>query len=80
MHFVDGVPPEYYYVTDREDRRRNGGLSMQRMTLQTWLETIEKERELGTGHLLSVPYMPRPKSRGICECDVCTRYREANGG
>jgi hypothetical protein len=76
IHFVDGVPPMYYYITEREDRRKNGGLAIQRMTVETWLAVVEKEKARGDGHLMGVPFLPRPEERGICDCDVCTRFRE----
>ena len=52
MHFVHGVPHEYAWATSDERTRKSGGMGIQRMTVDTWLELIEKEKALGTGHLL----------------------------
>jgi hypothetical protein len=76
FHFVNCVPPEYYWITPREDRRRNGGAAIQRMTPETFDRISKEEAELGTGHLLATPFLARPEDRGTCNCDVCTRHRE----
>ena len=77
LNFVDGVPIEYYWTTDDPARRGNGGHGIQRMALDTWLETIAHEERLGNGHVgpCSQP-LPRPKSRGGCDCEVCAGIRE----
>ena len=77
LNFVDGVPIEYYWTTDDPARRGNGGHGIQRMALDTWLETIAHEERLGNGHVVpcSQP-LPRPKSRGGCDCEVCAGIRE----
>ena len=77
LNFVDGVPIEYYWTTDDPARRGNGGHGIQRMALDTWLETIAHEERLGNGHVgpCSQP-LPRPKSRGGCDCAVCVGIRE----
>jgi hypothetical protein len=76
LNFVDCVPLEYYCTTDDPVRRRNGGHGIQRMTVDTWLETIEHESQVGSGHVgpCSQP-LPRPKSRGGCECPSCAAIR-----
>jgi hypothetical protein len=76
LNFIDCVPVEYYWTTDDPVRRTNGGHGIQRMAVDTWLETIEREEHLGNGHVgpCSQP-LPRPKSRGGCECPVCTAIR-----
>ena len=72
LNFVDGVPPEYYWATNDPRRREFGGHGIQRMAVETWLETIAEEERRGTGHLgpCSDP-LPRPKERGGCECPAC---------
>jgi len=77
LNFADGVPVEYYWTTDDAARRRNGGHGIQRMSLETWLQTIAHEERLGNGHVgpCSQP-LPRPKSRGGCDCEVCAGIRE----
>ncbi len=76
MHFVNGVPPEYYWTTSNESIRKTGGMGIQRMTTDTWLELIEKEKELGTGHLLPCGgNLPRPEERGGCDCQTCSQNR-----
>jgi hypothetical protein len=48
------------------------------MTVDTWLEVIEREAARGMGHVgpTGVGNLPRPKERGGCDCEVCTRNRE----
>jgi len=72
FHFVNGVPPEYYWTTTSSERRQRGGLATQRMAVETWLETIEREKASGSPHLGPCgKNLPRPKERGECECPVC---------
>ena len=49
LHFVDGVPEEYAWTTAEESIRVSGGLGIQRMTVDRWLELIETEKARGTG-------------------------------
>ena len=42
FNFVDGVPEEYAWATDDETTRQLGGMGMQRMTVDTWLDLIEE--------------------------------------
>lgn len=75
--FVNGVPPEYEWVTEDEQMRKYGGSGIQRMTVERWLEAIEYEKADGTGHLGPCGgNLPRPKQRGGCDCPVCTYNRE----
>jgi hypothetical protein len=46
--FPDGVPDLYQWTRPRKGQAINGGLAIQRMTLETWFGLREKERE--TGH------------------------------
>jgi hypothetical protein len=48
LFFPDGVPAQYQWTRPRKGQATNGGLAIQRMTLETWLGLREKERE--TGH------------------------------
>jgi hypothetical protein len=76
LHFVGPVPPEYYWTTDDEQKREIGGLGTQRMMVDTWLETIEREKEPGAGHIGPCGgNLPRPHERGGCDCEVCTHNR-----
>ena len=76
MHFVHGVPHEYAWATSDERIRKTGGMGIQRMTVDTWLELIEKEKALGTGHLLPCGgNLPRPEERGGCDCPTCSKNR-----
>lgn len=76
LHFVGPVPPEYYWTTDDEQKRAIGGLGIQRMTIETWLDVIEREEANGTGHIGPCGgNLPRPEERGGCDCEVCTRNR-----
>jgi hypothetical protein len=73
LNFPAGVPPEYHWVTRNPEARERGGTGIQRMTVDTWLRVIERERGEGTGHLgpTGVGNLPRPTERGVCECDIC---------
>jgi hypothetical protein len=76
LHFVGAVPPEYYWTTDDERKRAIGGSGIQRMTIDTWLEVIEREKNNGTGHIGPCGgNLPRPEERGGCDCEVCTHNR-----
>jgi hypothetical protein len=77
LHFVGPVPPEYYWTTDDLTAREMGGMGNQRMTVETWLKVIERERAAGTGHVGPCGgNLPRPHERGGCDCEVCTRNRD----
>lgn len=76
LHFVHGVPPEYYWTTKDPVARERGGMGLQRMTVDTWLEVIEQEQASGTGHIGPCGgNLPRPEERGGCDCAVCTHNR-----
>ena len=76
FNFVDGVPKEYAWATDDETTRELGGMGIQRMTVDTWLDLIDEEKELGTGHMLSTGNLPRPEEHGGCDCNVCSNNRK----
>jgi hypothetical protein len=73
FNLVKRVPPEYYWATPTPERRARGGAGIQRMSVNTWLETIEREKASGSPHIgpCTKP-LPRPKERGECDCPVCT--------
>jgi hypothetical protein len=76
LHFVGPVPHEYYWTTRDERKREIGGMGIQRMTVDTWLEVIEREKTGGTGHIGPCGgNLPRPEERGGCDCEVCTHNR-----
>jgi len=76
LHFVNGVPPEYSWTTDDAVTRERGGMGTQRMTVDTWLELIEREEATGTGHVGPCGgNLPRPEERGGCDCETCTHNR-----
>ena len=74
INFVEGVPPEYYWAIGEEDEqaRQFGGCGIQRMTIDTWLDVIERESLRPDGHIgpTGVGNLPRPD--GKCSCPVCT--------
>ncbi len=78
LNFPGGVPREYHWVTRDEVKRRYGGLAIQRMTFATWVKTVKLERRRTDGHIgmTGVENVPRPKERGECHCEPCTRQRE----
>jgi hypothetical protein len=83
LHFPNGIPEEYRWVGDAHpERLARGGMGTQRMTVDTWLDVIEREAANGTGHVgpTGVGNLPRPKERGGCDCEVCTRNRELMEG
>jgi hypothetical protein len=45
------------------------------MTVDRWLEVIEREKIQGTGHVgpTGLGNLARPPENGVCECQVCTR-------
>ncbi|MGH9582557.1 MAG: hypothetical protein ACRD4O_06445 [Bryobacteraceae bacterium] len=74
LNFVDGIPSEYHWATASLERRERGGMATQRMTVETWLETIAREEAAATGHIGPCgKLVPRPKERGGCDCPVCTQ-------
>jgi hypothetical protein len=51
FEFPDGIPPEYYSFTDREDYRREKGHTIEQIgPLAVWLAVAAEEQKLGTGH------------------------------
>jgi hypothetical protein len=51
INFREGVPKEYYWTTDDALQRQRAWHGVQRMTFERWVVTIEKERQIGDGHL-----------------------------
>jgi hypothetical protein len=79
LNFPHGVPEEYRWAAGgNAARAERGGMGTQRMTVETWLDVIEREEARGTGHVgpTGVGNLPRPKERGGCDCEVCTHNRE----
>lgn len=79
LNFPQGIPAEYRWTANPDAQQVElGGMGTQRMTVDTWLDVIEREAASGTGHVgqTSVGNLPRPKERGECECAICTRNRE----
>lgn len=77
LNFANGVPAEYEWTTNDEVTRERGGMGIQRMSADTWLEVIEREQAGASGHVgpTGVGNMPRPMSRGGCDCEVCAGNR-----
>ena len=77
MNFPDGVPPEYDWTGIPEAQRERGGCGIQRMTVDTWLDVIEREKLREDGHIgkTGIGNLPRPKEHGECECPVCTKNK-----
>jgi hypothetical protein len=75
LNFPASVPPEYYWATRNREARERGGTGIQRMTVDTWLQVIEREKIQGTGHIgpTGLGNLARPPENGVCECEVCTR-------
>jgi hypothetical protein len=47
LFFPDGVPSQYQWTRPRKGQATNGGLGIQRMTVETWRSLRAKERESG---------------------------------
>jgi hypothetical protein len=74
FHFLNGVPQEYAWAGGTAEIRERGGAGVQRMLVDTWLDVIEREKERGDGHIGPCGgNLPRPKERGGCDCEVCTK-------
>ena len=52
-------------------------MGIQRMSVDTWLEVIDREKASGTGHVgpTGVGNLPRPMARGGCDCETCAGNR-----
>ncbi len=75
LNFPDGIPPEYDWTgVENDDHRRFGGLALQRMTIDMWLDAIKREAETGDGHV--GPVFNLPPFKRECDCPTC-RANEA---
>ncbi len=77
LSFPHGVPAGYAWSSGDSTTRERGGMGIQRMDVDTWIEVIEREKAEGGGHLgpTGVGNLPRPMARGGCECEMCTGNR-----
>ncbi|MDQ2842167.1 MAG: hypothetical protein M3Y72_14230 [Acidobacteriota bacterium] len=73
LNFPDGVPHEYDWTGIPEEQRALGGCGLQRMTVETWLDVIDREKLLEDGHVgpTGVGNLPRPQEHGECSCRMC---------
>src|SRR5437660_5541495 len=79
MFFPDRVPDEYAWTcTMNPEVRAYGGLAIQRMAIEDWLEVIQKEAERGDGHIGPGinPNLGRAPEYGDCDCPSCTHNRK----
>jgi hypothetical protein len=76
LNFRDGVPPEYAWTGSATNPTGRHGV--QRMTVDTWLDVIEREKLRPDGHIgpTGVGNLPRPKERGGCNCPTCTHNQQ----
>lgn len=76
LNFPHGVPGEYEWTTQDPLMRQYGGLGIQRMSVDTWLDLIDAEMLRTGGHIgpCGDP-LPRPKERGGCDCPACAAIR-----
>ena len=52
LTFPDGVPREYAWTNPVCDHQAEGGpTAVQKMSWERWLQIIEREKSLGTGHI-----------------------------
>jgi hypothetical protein len=73
LNFPDGVPAEYAWVGVRDAKQRARGMSgTQQMTVEAWLEVIEREAAVEGAHLLPAPRVVRQDDLDeLCACPVC---------
>ena len=56
FEFPNGIPPEYYSFTDREDYRNEKGHTIEQLVpVEAWIATATEEEKLATGHALLCP-------------------------
>ena len=56
FEFPNGIPPEYYSFTEREDYRSEKGHTIEQIgPVAAWIADATKEQELGTGHPVPGP-------------------------
>ena len=74
LNFPDGIPDEYNWTSEDPTLKQYGGIGIQRMSIDTWLDTIDAEALRSDGHIgpCDDP-LPRPKERGSCSCSACER-------
>jgi hypothetical protein len=76
INFPDGIPDEYRWTNSQAspERLKRGGCGIQRMTVDTWLNIIEREKLRDDGHIgpTGVGNLPRPQETGGCNCPTCT--------
>jgi hypothetical protein len=78
FNFPSGVPDEYAWTCEMSPQmREHGGMGIQRMTVDHWLEMMEEEKSRTDGHVGPAPdgNLPRPPEHGDCDCPVCTHNR-----
>ena len=69
LNFINGVPPEYDWTTSDPRKLQFGGMGVQRLRVADWRALIKLE---DGGHLTPSDFaMPRPESRGSCDCEAC---------
>ncbi len=77
FHFWDGIPDEYAWCCETKEQRKNEKWGLQQMTVETWLQAMERERAAGTGHLSDTGEdLPPPTRRSWCWCFSCARAEE----
>jgi hypothetical protein len=76
--FYDGIPEEYGWCAGvYEQIPGKAKYGEQQITVETWLEAVEREKAAGTGHLSDTGEdLPEPKRRTWCWCKVCARRQE----
>ena len=76
FNFVHGVPREYAWAKPDLHTRTFGGLFLQRITVEDWIELMESERQQQSPHAIGAKnHQPRPAAFGPCPCPACTARR-----
>jgi hypothetical protein len=76
--FYDGIPEEYGWCAGLyEEVPGSVKYGEQQITVEAWLQAVEREKAAGTGHLSDTGEdLPEPKRRTWCWCKVCARRQE----
>jgi hypothetical protein len=74
--FPGGVPEEYFWAVQDEEKRQSGGAGVQRMYYETWLRAAAEEKRSGAKHVGPVDTLPRLTAEGECDCAACLVARQ----
>ena len=77
LNFPNAIPDEYDWTTNDARLKQYGGIGIQRMSVDSWLNLIDQETLRQDGHIGPTPDpLPRPIERGGCDCPACEQNRQ----